>query len=182
MRLILKLLLATGQRRAEVVGIGRDEIDREAKVWTIPSSRTKNKLIHLVPLSPLALELVDEAIETCANGRWLFPSPTGGETIRPQTVTATWRRNAEQLGIRDATVHDLRRTCQTGMTERGITRFIADRVLNHKEPGVGRRYDRYDYLKEKRAALEVWAQGLEEIIAGKKRTDGKVVPLRPTAS
>jgi integrase len=48
-QLILKLLLVTGQRRGEVVGIARDEIDHEAKIWTIPSARTKNMLVHLLP-------------------------------------------------------------------------------------------------------------------------------------
>ena len=64
------------------------------------------------------------------------------------------------------------------MTELGFTRFIADRVLNHAEPGVGRVYDRYEYLREKRQALEAWAVRLEEIITGRKAEDGKVVPFR----
>jgi hypothetical protein len=51
--------------------------------------------------------------------------------------------------------------------------------LNHVEPGVGRVYDRYEYLREKRAALEAWGVRLEEIISGKKADDGKVVQLRP---
>jgi hypothetical protein len=65
------------------------------------------------------------------------------------------------------------------MTEFGITRFVVDRVLNHVEPGIGRVYDRYDYLREKRQALETWASCLEEIVTGRRTEDLKVVPLRP---
>ena len=52
-------------------------------------------------------------------------------------------------------------------------------MLNHAEPGVGGVYDRYEYLREKREALEAWAVRLEEIITGRKVDDEKVVPLRP---
>jgi integrase len=40
---------------------GEIETDDDGKVWTIPASRTKNKLLHEVPLSPLALELLESA-------------------------------------------------------------------------------------------------------------------------
>jgi len=79
------------------------------------------------------------------------------------------------------TPHDLRRTGFTGITELGFTRFIADRVTNHTEAGVGRVYDRYEYLREKRAALEAWGARLNEILAGRKRADSKVVAFRPAA-
>ena len=74
--------------------------------------------------------------------------------------------------------HDLRRTAATRMTELGFTALV-DRVLNHVERGVGRFYDRYEYLREKRAALEAWAHRLEAIVTGRKDDDGKVVSLRP---
>jgi hypothetical protein len=64
------------------------------------------------------------------------------------------------------------------MTELGFTRFLVDRVLNHTEPGVGSVYDRYEYLREKRQALEAWAARLEEIVTGRKDDEEKVVSLR----
>ena len=65
------------------------------------------------------------------------------------------------------------------MAELSFTRFIVDRVLNHAEPGVGAVDDRYEYLREKRAALEAWAHRLEEIITGRMIDDRTVVELRP---
>lgn len=58
---LFRLLLVTGQRRGEVAGMRRREIDETAKLWTIPRSRTKNGLAHEVPLSPLALEVLRAA-------------------------------------------------------------------------------------------------------------------------
>lgn len=61
---LVRLLLATGQRRGEVAGIPRQgeiETDDDGKVWTIPAARTKNKLPHEVPLPTLAVELIESA-------------------------------------------------------------------------------------------------------------------------
>jgi len=61
---LVRLLLATGQRRGEVAGMPRSgeiEADDDGAVWTIPAARTKNKLSHEVPLSSLAIELIENA-------------------------------------------------------------------------------------------------------------------------
>ncbi len=75
------------------------------------------------------------------------------------------KRNVRHLsGVDDFTPHDLRRTTSTGLTRMGFPRFIADRFLNHVEPGVGRVYDRYDYLKEKTEAAQAWSRHLKSVI------------------
>ena len=51
-RLALKLLIITGQRRGEVIGMRKAELDLADKWWTIPGERTKNGLPHRVPLTP----------------------------------------------------------------------------------------------------------------------------------
>jgi hypothetical protein len=80
-------------------------------------------------------------------------------------------------GVKDFSAHHLRRTVATGITKLGFGRFIADRVLNHVEAGVGRRYDRHDYLKEKTQALEAWARHVENITSGAEN----VIQLRKNA-
>ena len=74
-------------------------------------------------------------------------------------------------GVEDFRSHDLRRTCGANITGMGFPRFIMDRVLGHVEPGVGRRYDRHDYLREKKAALDAWGGKLRRIITGKKAAE-----------
>ncbi|WP_156417952.1 integrase arm-type DNA-binding domain-containing protein, partial [Aureimonas sp. AU4] len=56
----IKLAAVTLQRRSEVIGMRLDEIDRPARTWTIPGSRTKNGRTHVVPLSDMARALIDE--------------------------------------------------------------------------------------------------------------------------
>lgn len=193
-RFAIKLILVTAQRPSEAAGLLLPELDLEQKLWTLPPERTKNKRIHIVPLSPQALTLIKRATKECAHEDALFPGERKKEPITAGILDRAFMEHAEVLGIpvikppKDAppgtrtrlgfTPHDLRRTASTRMTELGFTRFIVDRILNHTEPGVGRIYDRYEYLKEKRAALDAWGRRLDEILAGKKAAGDNVVTMR----
>jgi integrase len=60
----------------------------------------------------------------------------------------------------DWRVHDLRRTAASGMARLGILPHVIEKVLNHKSgmiSGVAAVYNRYAYLAERRAALDIWA-------------------------
>jgi integrase len=87
LRRAAKLMLATAQRKSEVLGMREREIDRGAGLWTIPSERSKNGLPHVVPLSPLALSIIGEPAADEQNGsesktEWIFPSTRTGEPYR----------------------------------------------------------------------------------------------------
>jgi integrase len=77
-------------------------------------------------------------------------------------------RMRDALDIPDVTIHDLRRTVGTRMSELGVPRDVRERILNHggKRAGdlAGKVYDRYDHHPEKQAALELWADALEAIL------------------
>ncbi|MEZ9548040.1 integrase, partial [Vibrio crassostreae] len=63
--------------------------------------------------------------------------------------------------IKPFTPRDLRRTCKTLMGELGISKSLRDRLQNHALNDVSsKHYDRYEYLPEKRIALESWQQKL----------------------
>jgi integrase len=165
-QLALKLQLVTAQRKGrEVIAAEWSEFDLGERVWTIPAEKTKNSMPHRVPLSPLAIALLDEiATATGSDGRWLFPSPRAGKPITGPAVDHAMRSNREALAIGDATPHDLRRTAASHMTSIGVGRLVVSKILNHAEPGVTAVYDRHSYDAEKRAALEAWGERLEKII------------------
>ena len=73
----------------------------------------------------------------------------------------------EAIGLEDFTPHDLRRTAATGMARAGVQRFIVARVLGHVDRSVTGIYDRYEYLDEKRVALDTWARRLTAILESK---------------
>jgi integrase len=164
-KLALKLQLVTGQRKGEIIGAEWDEFDFKNACWTIPASKAKNSNSHLVPLSELALELLQELKTLSSDSKWLFPSHIGDKHIMPTAIDHALRRNLKNFtDIKPFTPHDLRRTAASHMTALGISRLIVSKLLNHVETSVTAIYDRHSYDKEKRAAVNAWAIKLREII------------------
>ncbi|UIJ72355.1 site-specific integrase [Aurantimonas sp. HBX-1] len=165
------LAAVTLQRRAEITGMRRSEIDREARLWIIPGKRTKNHRTHIVPLSPLAIELIDEAEALAGGSQYVFPSPRKtDEPIGPSALSHAFRRVTAKAGLVGIRPHDLRRTGATALTSErlSVSRFLVSRVLNHASDtgdtaSVTGIYDRNSYLPEKRRALEAWAGELNRI-------------------
>jgi integrase len=160
---ILKLLLVTGQRRAEVCGMRWAEIDMQKAIWELPADRTKAGRAHRVPLSPLALDLIAEP----HGGEHVFANG-GGRPFHPVSVSWAMHREREALGLAQrATVHDLRRTMATHLGDLGIDRLIIGKLLNHSEQGVtGRVYDLGAYAEQKRLAMAAWSNKIMEIVSG----------------
>jgi integrase len=178
---ILRLCLVTATRVGEVTGAATNEIDLFNKTWEIPSERSKNKRIHRVPLSPLALKLFSEAVQHSKSDSCVFPGKGTDEAQSRHAVTRAMNRALPDLQLENVTPHDLRRTAATNMGALGIRRFDIDQVLNHvtatQSSVTGQVYDKYDYEAEKRHALEAWAIRLEEILIGEVEVTN-VVPLR----
>ena len=180
LRVAVRFLLVTAQRRGELAQANKREFDLEARVWQIPAEHSKNGQPHDVPLSDLALELLSELTELAGDSNYLLPSPTIKDApVRPEALTRAISRNREHFIIDAFNVHDLRRTAASQMTALGVPRLHVSKVLNHTVDDVTETYDRHDYLDEKRAALQLWADTLRTIIKGKRR---KVEPIRQVAA
>jgi integrase len=165
--LALRLALITGQRIGEVCGMTEDEIDLAKAIWTIPAERSKNGEAHKVPLSDMALDLIAEARSGAINGRVINRSP---DAVAHALGYAFHRGKRRSLPVSDFTAHDLRRTVCTHLAKMGVSPLIIGAVVNHKQVtkagvtlGV---YVQYDYAKEKREALDMWADRLAAIVSG----------------
>jgi integrase len=176
---ILKLCLVTAQRVGEVSGMQLSELDLKTATWEIPGTRTKNGYKHSVPLSALAVEIIREAIADAAeSGNYVFPNLDADSALPPSVVARTItlahqpdeRRPSGRFGIDHWTAHDLRRTAVSKMAQLGVTPIVLGHVINHRsvtKAGVTLAvYSHYDYAKEKREALELWAGRLQGITAG----------------
>lgn len=162
---LVRLRLLTAQRGGEIRGMLWDELDLDAGWWTVPSTRSKNKLPHRVPLSPPAIEILASLPKT--SSRWVFPSPNV-EDQPIKNLTRGMKRIRARSGV-DFRGHDLRRTAASLMASSGVSRTVIGKILNHSEPGVTAVYDRHSYDAEKRAALDAWGHRVEQIVAD---TDG----------
>lgn len=185
--LALKLILATGQRPGEVAGLAWREIDDD--VWTLPAARTKNGRAHRVPLSALALGLLEEARALAGTSAYVFPSPQRHvkqpEADRPldrHSLSRAVLRKLDALGMPAWTPHDLRRTMRTGLAALGIPHEIAERVVGHAQDRITATYNQHSYDREKRAALGAWGRRLVEITGDPAPASNVVaLPARGTA-
>jgi integrase len=171
---LLKVLLLTGARLNEVAGMRRDELADEGAVWNIPGSRTKNGRPHIVPLPPIARDVL-ATVKPIARPSGLMFTTTG------RTPVSGWSKLKARLdvamNIPPWRLHDLRRTAATGMAELGIAPHVVEAALNHfsgAKAGVAGTYNRAAYAAEKRAALERWASHIEGLVSGR---EAKVVSL-----
>jgi integrase len=190
MAVAVLLCAVTLQRGGEVVGMTARELDREARTWLLPADRTKAGREHLVPLSDLAIRLIEEARGYAALrlGREpqgddpIFPSPKNPtKPIARLSLSRAMARLNGVAGIENATPHDLRRTGATTMaSERiGALSEVVARVLNHAPPGLGVTgiYNRHAYVAEKRRALDMWAGVLVVVVGERDESPKNVVNL-----
>jgi integrase len=170
----LKFILVTGQRSGEVVAIQSRHIDLKKQLWVIPAELTKNGLSHRVPLTQMAIEILEEALAENDGSQWVFKSAKGSGHIQRHSAYHAIRINAEHFNLERFGPHDLRRTAATHLAGLEIPRLTISKILNHVEQGVTAIYDRHSYDREKRKALEAWSRKLETIITGKM---GKIIEL-----
>ena len=159
---IVELLALTGQRREEAARLQRTELNLTQRVWTLPKSRTKNAKGHVVHLSEQSMAVLKRQNQT---GSYLF-SLLGA---KPFQEFSRAKLLLDQLsGVTGWRLHDLRRTCVSGMAGIGIAPHVADKILNHQTgtiSGVAAVYQRHEFLWERREALERWGAHIAKIVA-----------------
>ena len=115
-KLCLRFVVLTACRSGDARLATWDEIDREAEVWTVPSHRMKAGREHRVPLSGLALRVVDEAAAIADGSDLLFPSPV--RQSRPLS-DMTFTKVLRSSGLADrATLHGFRSSFRIWAAER----------------------------------------------------------------
>jgi len=155
----LKLCFLCGQRRLETASLRRSQI-RDG-CWHLSGADTKNKQLHIIPLSRQAMAIVDELLNQ--DGEYLIKTGRTGD--KPVNGFSKAKVQLDRYsGVSDWKIHDIRRTVATNLSKLGVDRFLLQRVMNHTDKSVTKIYDRYSYLEEKREALQKWADRLDEIV------------------
>lgn len=170
---IVRLLIATGQRREEVAGMQWEELNRKESEWCLPGDRTKNGEPSTIPLNDLAVAELDKVAK---GDRWprmgrVFPTSSGAGF----TAYSKGKNQIEKLIAADGgdplphwRLHDLRRTLATGFQRLGVRFEVTEAVLNHvggSRSGVAGIYQRHDWKDEKIEALRNWSEHLSKIFA-----------------
>ena len=170
---ILRLLLLTGARRGEVLGMRWDQLDLNAGVWTKPGSMTKQKTEHRVPLSaPARLLLVELRAGAEEDAEYVFPGL--GVTGHRVVLKRDWAEICRAAGIAGARIHDLRHTYASVLASAGLSLPVIGALLGHSQPATTARYSHL-FDDPLRAATERAAA----IVTGKPAAE--IVSLRKTA-
>lgn len=181
----VRLLILTATRRDEVMSLRWSEVENLAggePSILLPGERTKNGRPHLLPLSDAAADLLrktERLVYLDAKGKrseseFVFTtkgsSPFSGfskaKARLDEKIAALAREEAEERGgdpveVAPWRLHDLRRTAATRMGDLGVLPHVVEAALNHVSgfrAGVAGTYNRSKYAKEKRAALDLWAE------------------------
>ncbi|PML28904.1 integrase [Vibrio breoganii] len=158
-RNLLQLCFHTGgQRPYELISSKWSEVDWDKRTLNIVPDLSKNKRHHLIPLTRSALTILESQKMLSQDSEFIFPHRFKSDAMRTDSLSqslARYRGSNEQ--VHDFVARDIRRTCKTLMGEAGISKDIRDRLQNHALNDVSsKHYDRYEYLSEKRQALEIW--------------------------
>ncbi|HZG10153.1 MAG TPA: tyrosine-type recombinase/integrase [Allosphingosinicella sp.] len=186
---LTRLLLVTGQRRDEAAAMDWRELSAQAGEWVIPAERAKNGKAHVVPLSALAVSIINEVAR---GGQWprkglVFTTtgttPVSGFSRAKRRLDELVAKRAGEEEVGDWRLHDLRRTLATGLQRLGVRFEVTEAVLNHvsgSKSGVAGVYQRHDWREEKRDALNAWAAHVERLLSGAKTTNVVELPKRKT--
>ena len=188
-----RLLLILGQRRNETAGLDWVELSRSAREWVVPGRRTKNGQTHIVPLSDLAVEIID----TIAGGdNWPKRGPVFStrkdtsisgfskakrllDSKIVELIAADAAASGDEPHSMDAwRLHDLRRTAATHMQAQRIPsdwiEAVQNRLSGEGKKGSAKVYQRYTYQDEKREALQRWGEYLRSLVTEQR---SNIVPL-----
>ncbi|MET4802568.1 tyrosine-type recombinase/integrase [Bradyrhizobium sp. LB11.1] len=175
---LVKLLLLTGQRRDEIANLKWSELSETFDTITFEGSRTKNGRAHIVPLPQLATTIIKALAErprvAISPGKMSdYVFTTIGTT--PFSGFSNGKIALEKHcdpALPDWHLHDLRRTVSTELAKLRVTQEVTEAILNHKSgkvSGVAAIYNRYEYADEKREALNLWADRLQQIVIDRPR-------------
>lgn len=128
MRAFFEMLLFTGARKGELLGL--HWIDIDLKRGTVTFRDTKNREDHTIPLAPDAVKLLKKLPRTLGNP-FVFCGRREGQAI--DNPYKSWKRILKAAGIeRRVTLHDIRRTVGSTLASAGYSTQQIGKLLNHK--------------------------------------------------
>jgi len=173
-RCALRLAPLVFVRPGELRAAKWTEFDLDKAEWRIPAERMKARVLHIVPLSTQAIEVLHDLKPLTGRSEYLFPSVrTRSKPISDNTLNAALRR----LGYTtdEVTTHGFRSMASTLLNEQGWSRDAIERQLAHGERNeVRAAYNYAQYLPERRKMMQAWADYLDTLRQPAGASSGKV--------
>ena len=176
-RRAFKLSILLGKRISELLGARKSEVEfgDNANLF-IPGTRVGNKSLEdqRVPLPPLAQQLIKEAMAFNEKSPFVFPGAKDPQKVMSRhTPSHALQKLRDRLGIADnVRLHDMRGLIVDQMAAMRVPSEYRSHILQHigdmRATLAAEVYSTYDFMDEKRRALELWEKRLLEIVEGRK--------------
>lgn len=172
-KLAVRLLLLTFVRQGELRQARWDDVNFETKEWVLPAHTTKMREEHVVPLSSQTLDLLKELKQVAGNNPHNLLFPSQNRQKKPMMCENTVNNVLRKMGYQGKMVgHGFRALASTILNEQGFRADVIERQLAHKERNkVRAAYNRAEYLEERTAMMQHWADFVDAQATG----DGRVI-------
>lgn len=153
-----KLLILTGARREALCSMRWQDLDLASGVWMVPATWCKNRREMAIPLTSIAVKLLQRRQQNRARSPWVWPSAVAkvGHVVNPEKP---WRAFLKAADIREkVSLHDARRTLES-LANSGAGAAVISKALGHVSPQSAKAYVHLD-VEPARLAIEKALGGL----------------------
>jgi integrase len=150
----LVLVILTAARSGEVFGMRWEEVDLDAKLWTVPAEPMKMNKEHVVPLSDAAVAILRGQQATGRRRPYVFP----GAKLRAPLSNMAFAMMMRRMEEGEYTVHGFRSAFRDWAADHGVEFAVAEACLAHAVGNaVTRAYLRTTMLERRRKVMSDWA-------------------------
>jgi integrase len=163
-KLALHSILLTLSRKSELLLARWKDVNLATREWLIPAETSKNGKPHVVYLSAQVAAMFSELKKLSGGSELVLPGR--GSLIRPFAKNAL-NKSLEGLTFEEMdplTIHDLRRTGATLLTENGFDRDVIEKALSHEREGIRAVYILAEFSDQRKKMLQWWADYVDSIV------------------
>jgi integrase len=162
-KLALHILLLTLKRKSELLNARWEHIDFEAGEWLIPEQNSKSGKPQIVYLSTQVAEMFRELRKLAGESELVLPGRSS--TRRPFAANALNKAlEGVTFDMEPVTIHDLRRTASTLLTEHNFDKDVIEKALAHERQGIRAVYILAEYAEQRKRMLQWWADYVEGVL------------------
>jgi integrase len=162
-KLALHILLLTLKRKSELLLARWEHVDLDRGEWFIPAENAKMGKPSVVYLSTHVAEMFRELRKLAGTLELVLP---GRSSIRCPFAANALNKALEGLSfdMDPVTIHDLRRTAATLLTEHGFDKDVIEKALSHERPGIRAVYVLAEYAEQHKRMLQWWADYVDGVV------------------
>lgn len=162
-KLALHILLLSAARKSELLLARWEHVNFEMGEWLVPTENAKTGKPHIVYMSTQVAEMFQELKRLACNSELVLPGRS--------SLAKPFAKNAlnKALGgltfdMSPVTIHDLRRTAATQLTEHGFNRDVIEKALSHEATGIRATYILAEYAEQRKKMLQWWSDYVDSVI------------------